>query len=121
MKFSERLITAREHAKISQEQLAHEVGVSQGAISKIERGEADGSKYVVKIAMVCGVRPEWLSEDDGCMLDTRIYAKNEQDAAALMLMQEIPVYAKSEAIKSLVTVKKLSTGAGESPPESAQK
>lgn len=68
MKFSERLKIARKHAKLSQEDLALAVGVTQGLISKIERGEQEETAAVVKLAKACNVRVEWLDEGSGEMI-----------------------------------------------------
>lgn len=68
MDFSDRVIAAREHAKITQDALAKAVGVSQQAIQKLESGKAKASRNSIRIAVVCGVRPEWLADDSGPML-----------------------------------------------------
>lgn len=106
MKFSERLKKARKHAKLSQEELANAIGVTQGLISKIERGDQEESAYVVKIARACGVRPEWLDDGSGEMTDG-LYVESEKIKKAVLLMQDLPDYALDEAIKSLDTVAKL--------------
>lgn len=113
MKFSERLKKARKHAKLSQEELANAIGVTQGLISKIERGDQEESAYVVKIARACGVRPEWLDDGSGEMTDG-LYVESEKIKKAVLLMQDLPDYALDEAIKSLDTVAKLTKMASSS-------
>lgn len=66
--FGERLFQARTHAKLTQAQLAAAAGVSQGTLGELE-WKHDGSGAVVRLAMACGVRPEWLAEGEGDMLD----------------------------------------------------
>jgi transcriptional regulator with XRE-family HTH domain len=66
--FGARLFAARTHAKLTQTQLAKAAGVSQGTLGELE-WSYDGSAAVVRLAMACGVRPEWLAEGSGDMLD----------------------------------------------------
>lgn len=66
--FGERLFTARTHAKLSQVALAKAAGISQGNLGELE-WTGDGSMAVVRLARACGVRAEWLAEDDGEMVD----------------------------------------------------
>lgn len=68
MDFSARVVAAREHAKLTQEALAKAVGVSQQAIQKIESGKSQASRKSTQIAVVCGVRPEWLADGSLPML-----------------------------------------------------
>jgi transcriptional regulator with XRE-family HTH domain len=64
----QRLKMAREHAGISQAELADAVGIRQSAISRIERDEALTTGFASRLAKACGVRTDWLSEEDGEML-----------------------------------------------------
>jgi transcriptional regulator with XRE-family HTH domain len=57
---SDRLIQARMQSNLTQEELALAVGCSQGAISKIERGDQQHSSLLIKIATVCKIDPVWL-------------------------------------------------------------
>jgi transcriptional regulator with XRE-family HTH domain len=63
--FAERMIFARNQTKLSQKGLAERLGLSQGTISKIERGDTESSGFVVQIAMACGVNPTWLATGEG--------------------------------------------------------
>lgn len=67
--FGERLYTARTHAKLTQKQLAKAADISQSNLGELEY-DGDGSSATVRLAVACGVRPEWLSEGQGEMLDT---------------------------------------------------
>jgi transcriptional regulator with XRE-family HTH domain len=66
--FGERLFLARTHAKLSQTQLAKAAGVSQGNLGELE-WNGESSMAVVRIAAACGVRPEWLADGKGEMID----------------------------------------------------
>jgi hypothetical protein len=41
-------------------------------ISKLESGKSKGTADIVSIATACRVRPEWLANEDGAMLDQSI-------------------------------------------------
>jgi transcriptional regulator with XRE-family HTH domain len=58
---SSRVLQARLKAKLTQEELALAIGSSQGAISKIERGDQQQSSLLIKIATVCKIDPVWLN------------------------------------------------------------
>ncbi|WP_128723824.1 XRE family transcriptional regulator [Xylella fastidiosa] len=75
MKLNERIAAAREHAKLSQEQLAKMAGISQQSIQKLESGKAKGSKKITEIAIACGVRPEWLVYGDLPMVSNYFKSK----------------------------------------------
>lgn len=61
MTFSgERLRACRKALKLNQEQLGKLVGLSQGAISDLERGEALETNKLLELARACGVSPDWL-------------------------------------------------------------
>jgi transcriptional regulator with XRE-family HTH domain len=70
--FGERLYMARTHAKLSQTRLAELAGMSQGNLGELE-WKADGSVAAVRLAMACGVRPEWLAEGEGEMVDRKAW------------------------------------------------
>jgi transcriptional regulator with XRE-family HTH domain len=80
--FGERLYQARTHAKLSQPQLSKLAGVSQGNIGELE-WKGDGSMAVVRLAMACGVRAEWLAEGEGEMVDRQASHELVHIAAAI--------------------------------------
>lgn len=91
MNFSERIKAARLHAKLSQEELALAIGVSQGLISKIERGDQDETASIVKIAKVCGVSPFWLDTEEGEMVEEYpTYDKFDKQVLAIMQHMDMP-------------------------------
>lgn len=55
-----RVKEARKKAGLSQLQLAEAIGVKQPTISELERGESQSSSYLIQIAQICGVNPNWL-------------------------------------------------------------
>lgn len=62
---AQRLKSARQNAKLTQNELGKAVGVSQAAIQKIETGRALTSTKLIEIAKVLNISPEWLSNGDG--------------------------------------------------------
>lgn len=68
---SERLKQARQHAGLTQDELAEKSGVTQASISKIELGKnkSENTTFGVQLAVACGVRCEWLVLGQGEMLD----------------------------------------------------
>lgn len=67
MELAERIKMARTHAKLTQEELARHVGISQTAIYKLENGQSRSSRRTVAIALVSGVNPVWLETGKGPM------------------------------------------------------
>lgn len=78
MNLGERLKKARLQAKLSQKQLEDRSGVSQKTISKIERGDQEGSTQIAMLARACGVRTDWLAAESGPMLASQ-QAANEPE------------------------------------------
>ena len=66
--FGKRLAQAREHAGLTQVELAAKVPMAQSTLASAEAG-GDGSRMTVQIARVCGVNPYWLATGEGGMLD----------------------------------------------------
>jgi transcriptional regulator with XRE-family HTH domain len=64
---ADRLRQARSHAKLSQQDLADAIGISQSAIAQLENG-GKGSRYLSDIAEACGVNMLWLRKAQGPML-----------------------------------------------------
>lgn len=67
--FGKRLKAAREHAKLTQDELAELVGLAQSTIAAAENSGA-GSRKTAQIAAVCKVRASWLANGDGAMTET---------------------------------------------------
>jgi len=61
--FSERVVAARERMRLKQTELVERVGVTPGAINKIESGETKGAKpsTLAALARALGVSMEWLA------------------------------------------------------------
>src|SRR6185437_9158856 len=68
MEKKDRYKAARQHARLTQVQLAEKVPMSQQMVSKLEKGLTTESAFDVRIAVVCGVRAEWLDAEEGEMV-----------------------------------------------------
>lgn len=88
MTLGERLRAARKHAGLTQVELETKSGVPQQTISKIERGDADTSAFVVRLAVACGVRPEWLDMESGSMVSEEISEDARKIARSYDLLAE---------------------------------
>lgn len=108
MRYGQRLRAAREHAKLSQEQLSEKIGrvCSQENISKLERGLATGSEYTVHFATACEVNPVWLATGAGEMMNW-YYVSDQKLGKAMRLMQEMPSYAVDHVLKEITDTKEL--------------
>src|SRR6218665_2878644 len=60
---ADRLREAMAAKRLNQEELADEVGCSQGAISQILAGKTHRSRFMPAIARVLGVSVDWLNGD----------------------------------------------------------
>ena len=74
MNIQMRMVAAREHAGLTQKELAEKVyrvsrrKLDQAVISNLERGKAASSKRLPDIAKACGVRTDWLTLGEGEMV-----------------------------------------------------
>lgn len=114
MRYGERLKRAREHAALTQGQLAARVSeiakpltISQPAISQLEKGTATGSEFTVQFAVVCGVRPEWLAYGEGAMINT--YQADRRIAHVLAVMERMDDAVRDEAVKEVDHLVELAT------------
>lgn len=82
----DRMKAARKHADLTQRELAVRVGVSQPVISQLESGENLQSVHLLRIASACGVRPEWLADGLGAMLDSAGAAAEATSSAAAQVL-----------------------------------
>ncbi len=70
--YGQRVRAAREHAKLSQEQLGKALGgLKQPSILAIEKRDTK-SKYTLEIARITGVRAEWLEAGKGGMIADKV-------------------------------------------------
>lgn len=72
MDFSERLELAMKEGGYTQGSLAKAVGMAQSSVWKLVSGGAKGSRKLVDIARVLGVRPEWLSDGSEPMRESGV-------------------------------------------------
>lgn len=68
MNLAQRLKAARQHAGLTQKELASRAKVEQPLISQIERGINLKSAHTARLAKACGVDPYWLETGNGQML-----------------------------------------------------
>jgi len=72
---AERIKSARLRRKLTQSQLAKDVGISQGTIGNLESGTRERPRDLLSIALALGVNVNWLAYGRGPMM------LGEQDAA----------------------------------------
>lgn len=107
MKFGERLRKAREYAGLSQAQLAEHIGISQPAISQLEKGDGTGSEFTVQFAVRCGVRPEWLATGELPMVNA--FPTDRRIAHVIAVMEQMDDYVRDEAVKEVDHLAELAT------------
>lgn len=99
---------ARERAGLTQGDLVARSGVQQGTISKIERGESDSSTFTVRLAVACGVRPEWLDSGEEPMLRVEGYTTNDPKLIAMCrVLEDKAEYMKDAAVKEVAQILEL--------------
>lgn len=64
---SDRLKWARSQAKLSQSKIAEAVGISQPTYQALESGRVQKTSYMMQIASVLNVDPNWLATGQGSM------------------------------------------------------
>lgn len=64
----ERIKAARQHASLTQKQLADAAKVEQPLISQLERGKTQKTAYLTHIAKACRVSAQWLATGEGDMV-----------------------------------------------------
>lgn len=66
---ADRLVKARNHARLTQSQLAARLGISVKSIKRYEAGAAPKRAVLLGWGLTCGVSPRWLEtgrvDDDG--------------------------------------------------------
>ncbi|MFI2562372.1 XRE family transcriptional regulator [Nocardia farcinica] len=108
--FNHRMVTlAREAAGLTQTALAHQVGISQAFISKIENGfEEPTRKLQSEIANACGVPPEFFEQEEGVLGESLVdlYHKKRLTLPAKPLRKAnaIANVCRNEATRLLRTV-----------------
>lgn len=99
----DRLRKARAAAKLTQLEVAQKVGVTgvtQPTIADLENGESQGSKWIVEIALACGVSPIWLAMGRGPMKLSTIEA----------LIYGVPAHAEKQIVAVLEALKNVESG-----------
>ena len=70
MLLGQRVAAARDHAKLTQAQLAKRVHVTQQTIQKLESGAAKRSSALADICLETGVSLRWLARGEGQMMES---------------------------------------------------
>jgi transcriptional regulator with XRE-family HTH domain len=84
---------ARDHAGLTQRELADKAGCSQPNVQILEKSPtATGSEYTVQFAKACGVRPEWLAMEEGDMVDGYL-VEDKRLIHLLKVAESLPDYA----------------------------
>jgi transcriptional regulator with XRE-family HTH domain len=102
MSLGERLRKARLKARLTQRQLAEKAGVTQQMVSRLETGKAHGTTDIVRLAIACEAKPEWLATGKGDMVEAT-------DSRALMEDIESLPDADRAAIKGMIKALKSRT------------
>ena len=95
--FGQRVLAAREHAGLSQQELAGMVGMTQNNLSHLER-KGQGTPKVEAIARACGVRVAWLARGELPMVEP------SGTAAAAQAAEALAAYNAPNAAKDFRTV-----------------
>lgn len=85
--FGKRLRAAREHAGLTQTELASKIPMAQSTLAAAETS-GDGSRVIAQLAHHCGVNAYWLATGEGEMLDGVTAAPA---AAPLTAAEALPV------------------------------
>lgn len=109
MKYGERLRTARNHAKLTQQQLADKINnvCTQENISKLERSDATGSEFTAQFAEACGVRAMWLAEEIGEMIQSEQKQRDPRIEHVLKVMESLPPYAVDAGVREIDSLAEL--------------
>ena len=94
MTFNDRIVAARKHAKLTQQELAGRVGISQTAVHKLGNGKSKSSRRTVAIALACGVDPIWLETGRGEMALVGATPGTADDALASAEFRRTPIFAR---------------------------
>ncbi|WP_440590609.1 XRE family transcriptional regulator [Rheinheimera fenheensis] len=115
MSVGKRVKEARQAAKLSQADLAKQVGITQPTLSELERGISQSSTHLISIAKICGVDPNWLltgqlpGADNDLREDAATYTIGsfelwdsetplEEDEVELPLFKEVEVKAGTGSV-----------------------
>lgn len=110
---AERLTEERELTGLTQAELAKKAKCSQATIADIERGRNAESAKLPNISAALNLHSVWLKDGVGpkylnqTIASDGIYVTNPQLIAALKIMEALPDYALSAAVKDIAEVAEL--------------
>lgn len=110
MKYGERIKMARQHAGLTQPELAERLNgkLSQQGISYLENSDANGSEFTVQIADACNVNPRWLAYESQPMVQTVFYTGSPQMNEVLTAMQKLPDELLEDQVRHIKLLAKMS-------------
>lgn len=94
--FGKRLAQAREHAGLTQQELADCIPMAQSTLASAEKS-GDGSRLTAQLAHHCGVNAYWLATGDGDMLAGMPTPLPRASASTPDMAQALPVVIDSLA------------------------
>lgn len=94
---------------MTQAALADATQLRQPTISYLENpnNNCQGSEFTARFARVLDVSVDWLADEIGEMAPTYYRTSDPKIIAAIKVMEDLPEYARDEAIKSVATIEKL--------------
>lgn len=90
MELKDRLKQARKNAKMTQNDLAKAIKISQGSISDLESGRNKSTTNLVEMAKVLGVNPTWLATGQGEI--TLQMDKNSECVKTFGKVRKVPIF-----------------------------
>ena len=90
-----RVRKARRDKKLSQKALAERVGIKQQAIQRIERGDVKNTSYIVQLAHILEVSPDWLANGKEWQAPIT-YSSDFQGRYSPALITQAPLLSWSE-------------------------
>lgn len=81
MELKDRIKQARKLAKLTQKDLADQIGITQPSLSELETGKSQSTSYIASIARACGVDPFWLETGSNKMTSDNLAHQVREDKA----------------------------------------
>lgn len=91
---AKRLVAARERRGLSQAEVARRAGMKQPSYFSLEKGDSKNTRFLVAIADVLGVSPQWLQSGVGQMADNH---KTDAIQPKSVAMEHSSVHTKENA------------------------
>jgi transcriptional regulator with XRE-family HTH domain len=104
---SNRVRHALDIAGLTPADVARELPVSRPAVDQWILGTTKNIKNELLFALadLCGVSPRWLGTGQGAVIDA--YQKNKEVKRVLAVMEELPSYAREQAVAEVEAIARL--------------